>query len=81
MLFIPQYDEAEGKTRKKGWGRERRVNDYSLRPLPPGLSERLEQAFMALEYSSVTAGNNVTTVLFTGAEMGSLYCLPYLKFN
>ena len=50
-------------------------------PSPPGLSERLEQAFMALEYSSVTAGNNVTTVLFTGAEMGSLYCLPYLKFN
>lgn len=48
---------------------------------PPGLSERLEQAFMALEYSSVTAGNNVTTVLFAGAEMGSLYCLPYLKFN
>ena len=50
-------------------------------PPTPGLSERLEQAFMALEYSSVTAGNNVTTVLFTGAEMGSLYCLPYLKFN
>ena len=71
LNFIPQYDEAEGKRRKKGRGRERRVTNYSLRL-------ELEQA---LEDKSVTAGNNVITILFTGAEMGSLYCLRYLKFN
>ena len=71
LNFIPQYDKAEGERRKKGRGRERRVTNYSL-PL------ELEQA---LEDKSVTARNNVITILFTGAEMGSLYCLRYLKFN
>ena len=29
----------------------------------------------------MAAGNNVTTVLFLGAELGSLYCFSYEKFN
>ena len=53
-----------------------------LVPLP--LSELLEQAILVLEDLSVTSWNNdfkSLTVLFAGAELGSLYCLPYLKFN
>ena len=41
--------------------------------LPP-LSERLKQAAQEIKTRKLS-------VLFTEAELGSLFCLPYLKFN
>lgn len=39
---------------------------------PPALSERLEKSILGLKDSSVAAGNNATTVLFSKEALGSL---------
>lgn len=58
-------------------------HDHSFLVLLP-LSELLKQAILVLEDLSVTSWNNdlkTLTVLFAGAGLRSLYCLPYLKCN
>lgn len=81
-----QYDEEQGKRRKKERGREEgffSLSDFNLSPnpfifscllffAPPALSERLEKSILGLKDSSVAAGNNATTVLFSKEALGSL---------
>ena len=77
-----QYDEEQGKRGRKEEG-ERRVSFSDLSPnpfifscllffAPPALSERLEKSILGLKDSSLAAGNNATTVLFSEAALGSL---------
>lgn len=83
-LMTDQYDEEQGKRRKKERGREEgffSLSDLSPNPFsfscllffaPPALSERLEKSILGLKDSSVAAGNNATTVLFSKEALGSL---------
>lgn len=87
LLLMPQYDEVEGKRRK--------VSSPSMPTPTPSMFFLLtilytaptyylnacKKTFIVLTDSSVASGNYVTTVLFSGAELGSLYCLSYQKFN
>lgn len=52
---------------------------YSLPPPPQ--YERVERLIAAERPILMAAGNNVIAVLFSGAELGSLYFLSYQKFN
>lgn len=52
---------------------------YSLPPPPQ--YERVERLIAAERPILMAAGNNVIAVLFSGAEVGSLYFLSYQKFN